>query len=380
MTSCHSTSHRLSLLVIVTLLITACGRVVAESPTTIVQEDQPRAPAPFETDPGLAFVLPGGAQLHNGPIGSVTGTAQEGLVFPIIAAETGWYEVLTTCGREAWVTDDSVETTQRAIPAAPVGQGFDLSQAVIVVDAGHGGRDQGANGANGTGESHVNLEIAELLRARLESSSSIDWDTGAITTGSDYPAVRRVWLTRPADGPEEGDVEVSLAYRAEMSNRAGADVLVSVHNNTSPETTGSTPGTDAFYSVGSSGSDRLASLIHEEMVRSLAPLGSEWSSGMVSGPKARVDPDSGDDFYGLLRRSEAPAVIVEGLYISDADEEAILNSTEGHQTYADAVYRGIVRFLTSSDIGSEILDPEPFSSDVGSTTYESCVVPKQSGS
>lgn len=366
--------RRSVLLVIVTSFVTACGPAIAGSPTSVVAEQPPAA-----SEAGLAFALPGGVQLHNGPIGSVTQTAQEGLIFPIIDHETGWYEVLTTCGREAWVTEDSVETSPRAEPAA-VGDGFDMAGAVIVVDAGHGGRDGGAKGANGTWEANVNLPIAELLRSRLESSTNIDWATGVITSGSDYPAVSRVWLTRPATGAEDGDVELSLAYRSEMANRSGADMLVSVHNNTSPEITSNTPGTDVFYSVGSPGSDRLASLIHEEMVRALAPLAGEWSSGQVTGPKTRVSPDTGEDYYGILRRTESPAVIVEGMYISDPDEEAILNSASGQQIYADAVYRGIVRFLTTDETGSEIHDPEPFTSDVGSSSYDSCVVPEQPGS
>lgn len=368
------------------LVITAFGLAVGGRPPPDAPEGQTASAGDSSevqdqrvTNPGLAIGLPGGVALHDAVNGVATTTAREGLIFPIVNSQPGWHQVITTCGREAWVAGDSVQLTQQAVPAT-AGERFDLSRAVVVVDAGHGGRDLGAKGANGTWEAHVNLEIVELLRARLESANDIDWATGSVTPGSDYPAVQQVWLTRTALGPNGGDVELSLAYRAEMANRSGADALLSVHNNTAPEVTSTTPGTDVFYSVGSPGSDRLASLIHEEMVRSLASLGDEWSSGKVTGPKTRVDPDSGDDFYGILRRSEPPAVIIEGLYISDADEEAILNTTLGKQTYADAVYRGLVRYLTTDAIGSEIHDPEPFSSDVGSASYDSCVVPSQPGS
>ena len=233
-------------------------------------------------------------------------------------------------------------------------------------------------GPGRTTEAEVNLEISAILRLRLESSSSIEWETGRIRPGNDYPPVGAVWLTRTPEGPLDGDVELGLGYRAQVANRVGADALISIHNNSAPTTTRSTPGTDVFYAVSSPGSDRLASLIHQEMVRELAPLASEWGSAEVSGPKTPISPETGDDFYGLLRNADPPSVIVEGMYISQSREEAVLNTSVGKQAYADAVYRGLVRFLTTDEWGSQVLDPEPFSADVGRVTNLACVVPADS--
>jgi hypothetical protein len=132
-----------------------------------------------------------------------------------------------------------------------------------------------------------------------------------------------------------------------------------------------------FYAVGSPGSDRLASLIHEELVRGLAHFGDSWGAALETGAKARVDAETGDDFYGLLRRAEAPAVIIEGMYISNPPEEQLLQSEILQRAYADAVYRGLVRFLTTDEFGSDILEPEPFSGSVGTPSTASCVVPAQ---
>lgn len=302
--------------------------------------------------------------------------AHQGLVFPVMTESGGWLQVLTTCGREAWVTASTVEVVPRSTLSSPT-PGLDLSDAVIVLDPGHGGRDLGAVGPGGTTEAEVNLEIATLLRARLTTPASIDWDSGRIGPGSDYPSVGAVWMTREPEGPEDGDVELGLGYRAQIANAVGADALVSIHNNSGPETTSTSPGSDVFYAVSSPGSDRLASLIHEELVRSLSPLATEWGSAGVSGPKARVSPDSGTDFYGLLRNSDSPSVIVEGTYISNPTEERILNTRIGQQAYADGVYRGLIRFLTTDEWGSPVNEPELFSSDVGVVTNEACVVPEQ---
>lgn len=303
-------------------------------------------------------------------------TVHEGLVFPVVDEASGWFQILTTCGREAWVGIDTVEVIPRHQPGTP-GDGFDLSQAVIVVDPGHGGRDLGAIGPGRTTEAEVNLEIAALLRDRLERSAAIDWQTGRIGPGDDYPAVGAVWMTRDPGGPDEGDVELGLAYRGHIATRLGADALVSIHNNSGPQTTSPQPGTDVFYAVSSPGSDRLASLIHEEMVRGLSPLSDRWASAHVSGPKSRISPETGTDFYGLLRNSDPPSVIVEGTYISEPREEMILNTRIGRQAYADGVYRGLIRFLTTDEWGSEVHPPEPFTADVGTVTNLACEEPAQ---
>jgi hypothetical protein len=118
-------------------------------------------------------------------------------------------------------------------------------------------------------------------------------------------------------------------------------------------------------------------LIHEELVRGLAQFGTSWGAALETGAKARVDDETGEDFYGLLRRAEAPSVIVEGMYISNPVEEELLQSEILQRAYADAVYRGLIRFLTTDESGSEIRNPEPFSGSVGTPSTTSCVVPAQ---
>ncbi|MGH8945056.1 MAG: N-acetylmuramoyl-L-alanine amidase family protein [Acidimicrobiia bacterium] len=363
--------------VLVIAVLAGCTPIVegAAPSTTAAVTDATTSTTTPAARLGLAVVPPGGAELSEAAGGPVAFTAHEGLVFPILEVDDPWYHIVDTCGRDAWVGQGAVTTVPPSIPGTP-GPGFDLSSGVIVVDAGHGGRDLGAKGATGVWESDVNLEIAQRLRERLNHAHSIDWETGTVRSGDDYPPVRQVWMTRAPNGPLNGDIELALAYRVEMANRVGADALVSIHNNSAPGVVQSTPGTDVFYSVAASGSDRLASLIHEELMRGLGELGSEFGAAEITGARTRVEPD-GTDFYGVLRRGEQPTVIVEGLYISEPAEERILASGVGQQVYADGVYRGLIRFLTTDDNGTAVRPPEVFDADVGSATYESCVVPRQ---
>lgn len=358
------------------MLVGACGPVTEDaSPDTTTT-----APATTtmvgSQPPALAVAPEGGAALHESAGGPLSLTAHEGLVFPILEVSGSWYRVVDTCGRERWMEQADVTTAPTSGPNGEPGPEFDLAAAVIVIDPGHGGRDLGAKGPTGATESEVNLEIADRLRDRLTNGHSIDWETGRIRSGSDYPAVDQVWMTRAPESPVDGDIELALGYRIGIANQVGADAFVSIHNNSRPGVVSSTPGTDVFYSVAASGSDRLASLIHEELVRSLAELGNQFGAAEVTGARTRIEAD-GTDFYGVLRRGEQPTVIIEGLYISEPAEERILASGVGQQAYADGVYRGLIRFLTTSESGTAVHAPEVFDSDVGSATYESCVVPAQ---
>ncbi len=77
----------------------------------------------------------------------------------------------------------------------------------VVVDAGHGGDDEGARGAHGIVEKELVLDVAKRLRARLQ-------ETGL-----------EVVLTR------DRDVYVPLEQRTDIANRARGDLFVSIHAN-----------------------------------------------------------------------------------------------------------------------------------------------------
>ena len=199
-----------------------------------------------------------------------------------------------------------------------------------------------------------------------------------MTEGADIPAFGTVWLTRPPEGPMAGQYEAGLAFRAELANSAGADVLVSVHNNSVPKVDSDQPGTQVLYSVGHEDSGRLGALLYEEVVRSLSAFEADWSAGDLVGAIARFDPETGEDYYGLLRRATMPSAIVEGLFLSEPQEEALLATEEVRQAYAEGVYRGVVRFLTTDDTGTGLRPPDPYPEERTPTGTSACVVPAQS--
>jgi len=326
---------------------------------------------------GVAVTRTGGAGFAPAAGGEPVVQAAEGLPVPVVGRSGEWLEIVDSCNNPAWVAASEVELTPQATGGDAPGPGFDLTGAVVMLDPGHGDRDWGAIGPAGLSEKVLNLDIATRVRELMERPNSVDWATGAISSGGDIPAFGTVWMTRPPEGPNDGQYEAGLAYRAELANAAGADVMVSIHNNTVPKVDSDAPGTQVLYSVGNEGSDRLASLLYDEVVRSLSGFEADWSAGDLVGAIARVNPDTGEDYYGLLRRATMPSAIVEGLFLSEPEEEALLATDEVKQAYAEGVYRGVVRFLTTDETGGTLRPPDPYPEVRTPTGTSACVVPTQ---
>ncbi|NNC75777.1 MAG: N-acetylmuramoyl-L-alanine amidase [Acidimicrobiia bacterium] len=375
-------------LVVLVLLIAACGassdaaRMVGDSTaaaTTTTVTSTAATTTTTTTMPaaeGVVISPPGGLELYEFAGDKPFATLHEGIAMGVQFRSGDWLEVTDPCSNPAWILGSDVDLIPRAEPA-PAGPGFDLSNAVIVLDPGHGGRDWGAVGSTGMRESQLNSDIAERARALLLAGNDINFTTGEVTSGMGYRGVEAVFLTRDPDGPEGGDFEAGLAYRAEVGNRSGADVFVSIHNNSVPQVDVELPGTEVYYSVASTESRRLAAILYEEMLLSLSQFDVDWQGGRIKGARSRVDSETGEDYYGLLRRAETPAAIVEGAYLTNPEEEALMATDAFRIAYSEALYRGIVRFLTTTDPGSGINQPERFVDDAGTASTSSCQIPIQ---
>lgn len=375
--------RRPTTLVALVIATTSCATITGADLTTPPAEatvtsagDSTSSTVATPGPPGLAVVPEGGAVLYEAPAGTILQTVHEGIILPVTRVDGSWLEVMDSCSNQVWVNQGDVTIVPEASPQTP-GPGFDLARAVVIVDAGHGGRDWGAPGHDGTRESHFNLDIADRLRDLLLTSHDVDWESGRIITGGTYPAVSGAHMTRDTVGPDDGDFEAGLAYRATMANSAGADALIAIHNNTGTDRTFQDPPRAVFYALSVDGSDRLASLIDEELVRSFDPFAADWQGSGIQGTASRRDVETGSDFYGLLRRSEAPAVIIEGVYVTDPAQNQLLQTTVFRQAYAEGIYRGLIRFLTTDETGSPINEPIDFQGNVGTPTTTNCVVPAQ---
>jgi N-acetylmuramoyl-L-alanine amidase len=178
-----------------------------------------------------------------------------------------------------------------------------LKGRLIAIDPGH--PPGGATGPTGLREAEANLGIGLELKRLLEQEGA------------------RVFMTRTEDVPLE------LWPRVDLAERAGADILVSIHNNALPD------GVNPFTNNGTS--------VYYNQPRSV-PLARAVQAALVRRLGVR-DLGIGRGDLAMVRTTWMPAVLTEGLFMIVPEQEAALRSLRGHRLYAEAVVDGIRRFL-----------------------------------
>lgn len=295
-----------------------------------------------------------------------TSRLRAGVTLPILSRSGDWYRVLTPCQVDGWVRTEDVAAERPGLDGRP--GHMDLAAATIVLDPGHGGSAPGAIGPAGLGEKDVNDGIIRKLAELLSQPHEVDWKTGAIRSGNRYEPPR-VIVTR------SGDYDAGLTYRASIANAARAHAFLSVHNNADPDGPSTRPGTETYYQIRSKDSKRLAGLVYEEVVTALSRFKDvAWESETDAGAKYRVS-GSGKDYYGLLRRAKVPATLVEVAFISNASEEALLRTEAARAAVARALYRALVRFVTTTQSGSGFVEPYPRTGGPSGVLPSACTDP-----
>lgn len=188
-------------------------------------------------------------------------------------------------------------------PPKTVTPNYRTTSGTVVVDPGHGGSDPGATSYSGYYEKNVNLSIARKVATYLENSGV------------------NVIMTR------NSDTFIELNDRAEIANRANADLFVSIHCDSHPKS--SQRGYTLYVAPTASwSSKKTAAAIEQSMSRT------ELSS---IGIRSR-------DFRVLVRTS-CPAVLVECGYLTNPYEADLLDDSGFQDRIARAIADGIVNSL-----------------------------------
>ncbi len=177
---------------------------------------------------------------------------------------------------------------------------------IIGIDSGHGGRDPGAVGPGGTREAHINLAVGLELACLLETPDPEGQQVATVMTRST-------------------DVYLSLSDREIFLNRHRCSLIVSLHVNAfhRPEPNY----LSAFICARGGRAEQTAA-------RLLPPLAAAtgWPDGGV-----RVAP-----FY-ILRRTWAPAVLLELGFISNPEQEQMLRNPAWQAKLAGVIAE-VIRF------------------------------------
>lgn len=284
-------------------------------------------PAPVAA-PGLLKVGPAGTALASAPAGAPRGRLRAGVLVPVTELRDGWAQITTPCSLSRWM---------------PVSEGMGLANPQVVLDPGHGGGETGAVGKGGLQEKFINLDVSNRAADVLAAGG-----VSALLTRTD-------------------DYRATLGFRVAVAKAVKPALLVSVHHNADPDGPLPKPGTETYYQFRSADSKRLSGLIYEEVVKDLAPLGTQFVGDRDAGAKWRLNTRGGD-YYGILRQAgEAgvTAVLSELAFVSNPAEEALLNREDVRAIEAGGLARGISRYLSSGDPGSGFTTPYPREAPAG---------------
>jgi N-acetylmuramoyl-L-alanine amidase len=222
-----------------------------------------------------------------------------------------------------------------------------LKLARVVIDAGHGGHDEGTRGPTGLLEKDLVLDVAQRLGALIEEQLGAD-----------------VVYTRTSN------VFVPLEERTAIANRAEADLFLSLHANSSPYRTIS--GSDVYYLSFTTSKEALdvaarenagtGKSIHEleDLVKKIAlsekvtessefanriqrELYLTWNklSGVTRNRGVKKAP------FVVLIGANMPSVLAEIGFISNPHDESLLKKPEQRQRIAEALFRGVNAYAST---------------------------------
>ena len=193
------------------------------------------------------------------------------------------------------------------------------SGKTIVIDAGHGVPDEGAQSSNGTTEAETNLKIALKLQNLLEQSGCT-----VILTRSDENAIYDI------DSKTLKQKKISdIKNRVKIGNESSADIFVSIHLNKIPQS--QYDGWQTFYKEGSEEGAKLAKTIQENLNKTIQKENNRIAKTI-------------DKIY-IIKHVEVPTTIVECGFLSNPDEEKLLLEDEYQNKLAWGIYNGIVDYF-----------------------------------
>jgi N-acetylmuramoyl-L-alanine amidase len=193
----------------------------------------------------------------------------------------------------------STETPAPAppLPTAPSGR------VVVAIDPGHGGRDPGAVGINGLQEIQVIFPISQRVAELLEAQGVV------------------VVMTR------RENITLGLQNRADIANRAQANLFVSIHANAISLSRPDVNGIETYHA--STTGRRLAATLQASMLA---------ATGMRDRGVKQAR------FY-VLRQTAMPAALVEVGFVTGAQDAPRLADPAWRETMAQAIARGILQYI-----------------------------------
>ena len=224
-----------------------------------------------------------------------------------------------------------------------------MTQKIILVDAGHGGEDSGAIGKNKSQEKNVNLAIAKKLVLKINKNSDLK---AVLTRSGDYyiPLTKRITIAQK----ENANMFISIhADSVESSTAKGASIytLSEKGNNSklAQQLEQSQNLVDQFGGVETViDNDQFLKNILTDFSRKDRDMQSfNLAKEIISqlekiGPIHKKIPQKAN--FVVLKSPAIPSVLVETAFISNPTQEKRLTNSKQQQKIADSIYQGIINY------------------------------------
>lgn len=186
-------------------------------------------------------------------------------------------------------------------------------QYTIVIDAGHGGKDGGAEGEEVT-ESFLNLQYALTLKDLCEQ-----YGFKVVLTRSDMNGLYSPF----ASNKKRSEME----KRRSIIEKTNPDLVVSIHMNSFASS--AARGAQVFYADGSESGQSLAKSVQETLHKNI--------------DYAKLTPQVGD--YYILNCTDTPSILVECGFISNPEEEKLLIDEQYRQKFCYNLLCGMLLYF-----------------------------------
>lgn len=256
----------------------------------------------------------------------------------------------------------------------------DYKIRTIVLDAGHGGKDAGCTGVNGSLEKALNLEYTLMLGKKIKAA---------------YPDIKIIYT-------RDSDEFIELHERASIANRNNADLFISIHCNWNPNS--AAKGMETYVLGLHRAKDNLEVAKREN---SSIFLESNYQKNYQG-----FDPDSPDGNilinmsqnanldqsisladkiqsqfdqkrvnrgvrqagFLVLRQTSMPAILVETGFLSNPEDQKFMTSSNGKEFIAESMFNGFNEYKSMFEFNYK-----PMSSKASVTDYKNIVVPGVKG-
>jgi len=270
-----------------------------------------------------------------------------------ILQTTDFYPVFETFTE---LTDSSAVAQSPDLMADPLTQFSSLSFAkanplvrrhIVTLDPGHGGSDPGTIGIGGSLEKHLTLDIAKRVTRLLDSNPTIEVK---LSRNRDRGFSRKSRVRKIKS--DQSDLLLSLHFNhlpqrdvtlVESFYAGTEDIAKSTGDSAPPDT----------HKVSSNALTGNTSLTDNS--RQIAQIMQRRIFNVVSrsNPEAINAGVKQDNLY-ILTRSQTPGALIELTCLSNAEEEARLDSSAYRQEIASAIAGGLLEYFSELDLSSGI--------------------------